>query len=98
MASALALQCSTNWAIKTHQLGADQFVEFILTRKRNETQNEDDMNCENTNFNENTMVALCLWVEYPQKFWLLAFIDFISININSQQEQVAFKLLSAKPN
>ena len=32
MASALALQCSTNWAMKTHILGAGQFIEFILTR------------------------------------------------------------------
>ena len=36
MASALTLQCSTNWAMKTHTLGAGQFVEFILTRERNE--------------------------------------------------------------
>ena len=38
MASALALQWSTNWAIcweKTHMLGADQFIEFIFTRDRN---------------------------------------------------------------
>ena len=26
-----------NWAIKTHTLGAGKFVEFILTRERNET-------------------------------------------------------------
>ena len=32
MASTLALQCSTIWAMKTHTLGAGQFVEFILTR------------------------------------------------------------------
>ena len=31
MASALA-----NWAMKTHTLGAGQFVEFILTREWNE--------------------------------------------------------------
>ena len=31
MASALALQCSTNWAMKTHILRAGQFIEFILT-------------------------------------------------------------------
>ena len=30
-ALALALQSSTNWAMKTHALGAGQFVEFILT-------------------------------------------------------------------
>ena len=29
MASALAQQCSTNWARKTHTLGAGQFIEFI---------------------------------------------------------------------
>ena len=33
MASVLALQCSTNWAMKTHTLGAGQFVEFIITVK-----------------------------------------------------------------
>ena len=30
MASALALQCSTTWAMKTHTLGAGQFIEFIV--------------------------------------------------------------------
>ena len=33
MASALALQCSTNLAMTTHTLGKGQFVEFILTRE-----------------------------------------------------------------
>ena len=33
MASALALQCSTNWAMKTYTLGAGQFVEFIVPVK-----------------------------------------------------------------
>ena len=33
MASALALQCSTNWAMNTHMLGAGQFVEFIVPMK-----------------------------------------------------------------
>ena len=33
MASALALQCSTNWAIKNHTLGIGQFVEFIVPVK-----------------------------------------------------------------
>ena len=33
MASVLALQSSTNWAIKTCKLGVGQFVEFILTRE-----------------------------------------------------------------
>ena len=31
VASALALQCSTNWAMKTHTLGAGQFGELILS-------------------------------------------------------------------
>ena len=31
-ASALALQCSTIWAMKIHTLGAGQFVEFILSK------------------------------------------------------------------
>ena len=34
MASTLALLCSTNWAMKTHTLGADRFVEFILPHKK----------------------------------------------------------------
>ena len=33
MASALAQQCSTNWARKTHTLGAGQFIEFIVPVK-----------------------------------------------------------------
>ena len=36
------LQCSTNWAMKTPILGADQFIELILIRDRNETWNEVD--------------------------------------------------------
>ena len=31
MASALALRCTINWAMETHMLGADQFIEFIFT-------------------------------------------------------------------
>ena len=30
MASALVLQCFTNWAMKTHTLGAGQFVEYSM--------------------------------------------------------------------
>lgn len=30
--------------MKTHALGASQFVEFFLTHERNETLNEDDVN------------------------------------------------------
>ena len=43
MASVLAQQCFTNWAMKTHKLGGDQFIEFIFTRNRNETWNEVDL-------------------------------------------------------
>ena len=32
MASASALQCSTNQAMKSHTLGGGQFVDFILPR------------------------------------------------------------------
>ena len=46
--------------IDTHTLGAGQFVTFIFTRGLNETWNEDDMNCGNTNLNE----ALYLSVTY----------------------------------
>ena len=35
MASALVLKCFTIWAMKTHSLGAGQFVELILTREKN---------------------------------------------------------------
>ena len=30
MASALALQCSTNWAMKTHTSGADYWIKFAI--------------------------------------------------------------------
>ena len=51
IASALALQCSTNWAMKIHMLGVDQFIEFNFTRDRNETWNEVNLNCSNTWWN-----------------------------------------------
>ena len=56
MASALALQCSTNWAKKTHTLGAGRFVELMLTRERNETKT-DDVNCGNTNWNKDKLFS-----------------------------------------
>ena len=58
IATMLALQCSTNQAMKTHTLGAGQFVAFILTRGRNETQSEDDIDCGNTNLNEDMIVEV----------------------------------------
>jgi len=36
----LALLCSTSWAMKTYTLWTGQFVEFILTHRRNEIWNE----------------------------------------------------------
>ena len=33
MASVLALQCSSNWAMKTRMLEAEQFIKFIITRE-----------------------------------------------------------------
>ena len=50
--SALALQCSTNWSMKTSTLGVGQFAEFIFTRQWNKTWKEDYVSCGNTNFNE----------------------------------------------
>ena len=63
MAFALALRYSTNWAMKNHTLGAGQFVEFILTHERNETWNDDDVNCGNTNLNEDMIVevVIAIW-------------------------------------
>ena len=40
-------RCSaiTNWAMKTHMLRADQFIEFFFTCDRNKTWNEVNLNC-----------------------------------------------------
>ena len=40
VASALALQYSTSWAMKTHTLGASQFIEFDPWKERNESWQE----------------------------------------------------------
>ena len=41
----MASACSTNSAVKTHTLGAGQFVEFIFSnRERNEIWNEYEQN------------------------------------------------------
>ena len=37
MACVLTLQGSTNWAMETHMLEEDQFIELIFTLDRNET-------------------------------------------------------------
>ena len=48
--------------MKTHTLGTGQFIEFILSRK----WNEDDINCGNTNLNENMIVAVAIAYQ-PEK-------------------------------
>ena len=48
VASALALQCSPSWAMKTHILEAGQFIEFINPWKEWNTE-WNDVNCGNTN-------------------------------------------------
>ena len=54
MASALALQCSTNWAMKTYMFGAGQFIETF----------EYYVNCEHTN--EMKMWSSQLWLRFKQ--------------------------------
>ena len=41
MASVLALQCFNQLTYEDPYLAAGQFVEFLLTRERSETQNDD---------------------------------------------------------
>ena len=60
MASALALQCSTNWAMKTHTLRAGQFVEFISTRERNRTWIKMMWTAELKNFNQAMILAVVI--------------------------------------
>ena len=62
MASAVVLQGTTKWAMKTHMLVADQFIEFIFTHDRNEMQNEVDLNCRKNCFW--TKICNCLNCHY----------------------------------
>ena len=62
MASALALQFSTNLAIKTHTLGAGQFVEFIVPVKG--MKHEYYVNCGHTN--EMKVWSSQLWLRFTQ--------------------------------
>ena len=62
MASALALQRSNNWAVKTHTLGVGQFVQFILTCKMNEPNYDNNVDCGNTNLNEDTIIAVVIGI------------------------------------
>ena len=43
-----AMHYQLSYSMKAHMLRADHFIEFIFTRDRNETWNEVDLNCENT--------------------------------------------------
>ena len=61
MASALALQCYTVRAMKTHTLGAGQLVELILNCERNETWRQ----CE--------LQKHKLWMKISSSQWLLQF-------------------------
>ena len=63
MAFALGLQCSTNWAMKTHTLGADQFIEFIVPVKGMKHMNI-NVNCGHTN--EMEMWSSQLWLRFKQ--------------------------------
>ena len=62
MASALALQCSTNWAMKTHTVGAGQFGEFIVPMRG--TRHECYVNCGHTN--EMKMWSSQLYLRFKQ--------------------------------
>ena len=72
MASVLLLQCSDQfyWAIKTHTLRAGQFVEFIFTDERNEIKHKDDVNCRNTNLNEDMIIAVVITISEIADDWL----------------------------
>ena len=65
MASALVLQCSTNWAIKTHTLGAGKICWIHRTRERNETC-EYYVNCGHTNERKVWSSHLCLRFKQSQ--------------------------------
>ena len=66
MASALALQCSNNWAMKTHTLGAGQFVESIVPVKR--MKHEYYVNCGHTN--EMKVWSSQLWLRFNKQLQL----------------------------
>ena len=59
MAFALALQCSDQLSYEEPYIGAGQCVEFILTRDRSETEN-DDVNCGNTYLNGDMIGAVVI--------------------------------------
>ena len=67
MASALVLQCSTNWATKTHTLGAGQFVEFIAPVKG--MKHEHYVNCGHTNEMKVWSLQFCLRFKQSQLRW-----------------------------
>ena len=59
MASAFALQCSNQLSYEDPYMGAGRLVDFILTRERNKTEN-DDMNCRNINLCQDMIIAVVL--------------------------------------
>ena len=56
MASVLALQCSTSWAMKTHTLGAGVSSSVPVKGMKH----EDDVSCGNTNLNEDMIIAVVI--------------------------------------
>ena len=57
VASALALQCSSSWAMKTHTLEADQFIEFINPWKEWNTE-WNDIELREYKWNEYVTIAV----------------------------------------
>ena len=55
-----AVLCQLNYEDQHITLGAGQFIEFILTRETNETENEDNVNCRNINLNEDMIVEVVI--------------------------------------
>ena len=59
--------------MKSHILGAGQFVELILTHEKNDAWNGDDVNCGDKNLNEDNRLKR------------IKFITFFSLNFEAKQ-------------
>ena len=68
--------------MKTHTLGADQFVEFILTRERVKIQN-DDVNCGNNLKYEDRISSFKLFPQFTSSFYISPLL-LPSINIGGE--------------
>ena len=80
------LQCSTNWAMKTHTLAVSQFFYFFfLIREGNETWNKDNVNSRNTRYDRHSCYSIlsnCKLTQInlrglnatPPLFWLWSWI------------------------